>query len=42
MGPRWRYLFSEVATGLRRNLLMTLATVVTVTVSLRPFGTETR
>jgi len=38
MGPRWRYLFSEVATGLRRNLLMTLATVVTVTVSLTILG----
>jgi len=38
MGPRWRYLFGEVATGLRRNLLMTLATVVTVTVSLVVLG----
>lgn len=38
MGPRWRYLFSEVTTGLRRNLLMTLATVVTVTVSLAVLG----
>ena len=38
MGPRWRYLFSEVVTGLRRNLLMTLATVVTVTVSLAVLG----
>jgi cell division transport system permease protein len=38
MGPRWRYLFSEVATGLRRNMLMTLATVVTVTVSLAVLG----
>ncbi len=38
MGPRWRYLFSEVATGLRRNLLMTLATILTVTVSLAILG----
>ena len=38
MGPRWRYLFTEVTTGLRRNLLMTLATVVTVTVSLAVLG----
>ncbi len=38
MGPRWRYLFSEVGTGLRRNLLMTIATIVTVTVSLAVLG----
>ena len=38
MGPRWRYLFGEVATGLRRNLLMTIATIVTVTVSLAVLG----
>jgi len=38
MGPRWRYLFNEVLIGLRRNLLMTLATVVTVTVSLALLG----
>ena len=38
MGPRWRYLFGEVGTGLRRNLLMTIATVVTVTVSLAVLG----
>ena len=38
MAPRWKYLFSEVSTGLRRNLLMTLATVVTVTVSLTILG----
>ena len=38
MGPRWRYLLSEVGTGLRRNMLMTLATVVTVTVSLAVLG----
>ncbi len=38
MGARWRYLANEVAIGLRRNLLMTLATVVTVTVSLALLG----
>jgi cell division transport system permease protein len=38
MGARWRYLFNEVGIGLRRNLLMTLATVVTVTVSLALLG----
>lgn len=38
MGPRWRYLIGEVGIGLRRNLLMTLATVVTVMVSLTILG----
>lgn len=38
MAPRWRYLLAEVGLGLRRNLLMTLATVVTVTVSLALLG----
>ncbi|MGH8909643.1 MAG: permease-like cell division protein FtsX [Egibacteraceae bacterium] len=38
MGPRWRYLINEVGIGLRRNLLMTIATVVTVTVSLALLG----
>src|SRR5688572_33497924 len=38
MGPRWRYLSQEVFIGLRRNLLMTVATVVTVTVSLAVAG----
>ena len=38
MGPRWRYLSQEVVIGLRRNLLMTIATVVTVTVSLALAG----
>lgn len=38
MGARWRYLLGEVGIGLRRNLLMTLATVVTVTVSLALLG----
>lgn len=38
MGARFRYLLSEVAIGLRRNLLMTIATIVTVTVSLALLG----
>lgn len=38
MGSRWGYLLGEVFIGLRRNLLMTLATVVTVTVSLALLG----
>jgi cell division transport system permease protein len=38
MGPRWHYLFNEVSIGLRRNLLMTIATIVTVTVSLALLG----
>ena len=38
MAPRWRYLLAEVGIGLRRNPLMTLATVVTVTVSLALLG----
>jgi cell division transport system permease protein len=38
MGHRWRYLFNEVGIGLRRNLLMTMATIVTVTVSLTLLG----
>ena len=38
MAPRWRYLLAEVGLGLKRNLLMTLATVVTVTVSLALLG----
>lgn len=38
MAPRWRYLLAEVGVGLKRNLLMTLATVVTVTVSLALLG----
>jgi cell division transport system permease protein len=38
MGPRWRYLVNEVGIGLRRNLLMTVATLVTVTVSLALLG----
>jgi cell division transport system permease protein len=38
MGPRWRYLLNELGLGLRRNLLMTLATVLTVAVSLSLLG----
>jgi cell division transport system permease protein len=38
MGPRWRYLVNEVGIGLRRNFLMTIATIVTVTVSLALLG----
>jgi len=38
MGPRWRYLVAELAIGLRRNHLMTIATIVTVTVSLTLLG----
>jgi cell division transport system permease protein len=38
MGARFRYLASEVGLGLRRNLLITIATVVTVTVSLALLG----
>lgn len=34
MGPRWRYTFAELGKGLRANLLMTIATILTVTVSL--------
>lgn len=34
VGPRWRYLLAELTGGLRANLLMTLATILTVTVSL--------
>jgi cell division transport system permease protein len=34
MGPRWRYTFAELGKGLRANVLMTIATILTVTVSL--------
>ncbi len=34
MGPRWRYTLAELGKGLRANLLMTIATILTVTVSL--------
>jgi cell division transport system permease protein len=35
---RWRYVLSEAVRGLRRNLLMTLAVVLSVTVSLTLLG----
>lgn len=38
MEPRVRYLLTEIGLGLRRNLLMTAATVITVTVSLALIG----
>ena len=38
MSTKWRYLAGEIAIGLRRNILMTVATVVTVTVSLVLLG----
>jgi cell division transport system permease protein len=38
VAARWRYLLGEVGLGLRRNLLMTVATVLTVTVSLALLG----
>ncbi|HVM13647.1 MAG TPA: permease-like cell division protein FtsX [Egibacteraceae bacterium] len=38
MGPRASYLAGEVGTGLRRNTLMIVATIVTVTVSLSLLG----
>lgn len=38
MEPRVRYLISEIGIGLRRNLLMTAATIITVTVSLALIG----
>lgn len=38
MGPRARYLVNELGVGLRRNKLMVVATVVTVTVSLALLG----
>ena len=37
---RLRFLFSEVATGFRRNLTLTLAVVITVAVSLSLFGSS--
>jgi cell division transport system permease protein len=35
---RFQYVFSEILTGLRRNLTMTIAVVVTVAISLALFG----
>lgn len=38
MEPRLRYLLTEIGIGLKRNLLMTVATIITVTVSLALIG----
>ncbi|MTV27134.1 ABC transporter permease [Nitriliruptoraceae bacterium ZYF776] len=38
MSARWRYIFGEAFVGLRRNLLMTVAVVLSVTVSLTLLG----
>lgn len=38
MSARWRYIFGEAFVGLRRNLLMTLAVILSVTVSLTLLG----
>ena len=38
MEPRFRYLLTEIGLGLKRNLLMTAATIITVTVSLALIG----
>jgi cell division transport system permease protein len=38
MGPRGRYLVNEVGIGLRRNPLVVIATIVTVTLSLALLG----
>ena len=35
---RFQYVFSEIMTGLRRNLTMTLAVVITVAISLGLLG----
>lgn len=36
---RFQYVFSEIRTGLRRNLTMTVAVVITVAISIALFGT---
>lgn len=36
---RFQYVFSEITTGLRRNLTMTIAVVITVFISVALFGT---
>jgi cell division transport system permease protein len=38
MSARWRYIFGEALKGLRRNLMMTVAVVLSVTVSLTLLG----
>ncbi|WP_166356358.1 permease-like cell division protein FtsX [Phytoactinopolyspora limicola] len=36
---RFQYVLSEIATGLRRNLTMTVAVIITVSISIALFGT---
>jgi len=38
MSARWRYILQEALVGLRRNLWMTMAVILSVTVSLALFG----
>jgi hypothetical protein len=38
MSARWRYILGEALVGLRRNLLMTVAVILSVTVSLTLLG----
>ena len=38
MSARWRYILGEALVGLRRNLLMTFAVILSVTVSLTLLG----
>jgi cell division transport system permease protein len=38
MSARWRYILSEALVGLRRNLMMTVAVILSVTVSLTLLG----
>lgn len=38
MSARWRYILSEAFVGLRRNLMMTVAVILSVTVSLTLLG----
>jgi cell division transport system permease protein len=38
MSARWRYILSEALIGLRRNLMMTVAVILSVTVSLTLLG----
>ena len=35
---RWRFVFSEMAIGFRRNLSMTIATILTITIALTGLG----
>jgi len=38
MSARWRYILSEAGKGLRRNVLMTIAVILSITVSLTLLG----